>query len=243
MTRRDAHKTASRIIAAAARSGRRGLLESEADRVAAAYGIRVAESALARSGKEAVLRAKALGFPVVLKVVSKDILHKSDVGGVKAGVSSAAGVRAAYAEILGNVKRAEPEAVVEGILVQRMAPRGHEFVAGATRDPQFGPAVMFGLGGVYVELFRDVSFRLAPLTKGEALDMMGGTKASRLLAGFRGSPPLDVGAAAETLVAVGRLITDVPEIDSIDINPLFVYPRGTLAVDVRIVLRKDAKST
>ncbi|MDG6938532.1 MAG: acetate--CoA ligase family protein, partial [Nitrososphaerota archaeon] len=164
MTRRDAHKTVSRVVAAAARSGRRGLLESEADRVAAAYGIRVAESALARSGKEAVLRAKALGFPVVLKVVSKDILHKSDVGGVKAGVSSAAGVRAAYAEILGNVKRAEPEAVVEGILVQRMAPRGHEFVAGATRDPQFGPAVMFGLGGVYVELFRDVRLLVTPTT-------------------------------------------------------------------------------
>ncbi|MDG6914067.1 MAG: acetate--CoA ligase family protein [Nitrososphaerota archaeon] len=242
MTSWDPHTKASKAIASATRIGGRALLGLEADKVARAYGIRVVKSALARSEKEAAFVAKDLGFPLALKVVSSDILHKSDVGGVKQGVDSVKGVKAAYAEILSNVRRARPNATVEGVLVQRMAPEGHEFVVGATRDQQFGPAVMFGLGGVYVELFRDVSFRLAPLTKKEALDMIDETRASRLLAGFRGSPPLDAGEVAETLVAVGKLITDLPEIDSVDVNPLFVYPKGVLAVDVRMILKKAVPS-
>lgn len=242
MTRPEASGAASKVFAAAVRAGRTSLLEYEADKVARAYGIPVAKSSLARSENEAALRAKKLGFPLVLKVVSKDVLHKSDVGGVKTGIASLAEVKAAYASILSSVKRAEPGADVEGVLVQRMARKGYEFVVGATRDPQFGPAVMFGLGGIFVELFRDVSLRLAPLSRDEAIDMMKGTKASRLMAGFRGSPPLDVDAAAETLVTVGRLISDHPMIEAVDINPLFIYQRGALAVDVRIVLGNNASS-
>jgi acetate---CoA ligase (ADP-forming) subunit beta len=227
----------SSTIGRALEEGRLSLLEYEADKVAKAQGIKVAPSGVARSAREAGVLARTLGPPVVMKIVSRDILHKSDVGGVVTGIGTPGEARAAYAEMLRNVKRAKPNAKVEGVLVQRMAPKGTEFVVGGVRDPQFGPAVMFGLGGIYVELFRDVAFRLAPLTETEALAMMRETKSSKLLAGFRGSKPLDSAAAAKTIVAVGNLISEHPEVDSVDINPLFVYPKGVLAVDVRVILK------
>lgn len=228
---------ASVIIRSAIEAGQKSLLEFEAERVARQYGIRVAKSGLARSEREAGLLAKRMGFPLAMKIVSKDILHKSDIGGVRTNVGSLKEVRGAYARILKNAEAKNPRADIAGVLVQRMAPEGQEFVVGATRDPQFGPAVMFGFGGVYVELFKDVSFRLAPITNEEATDMMKETRAYKLLTGFRGSKPLDALAVAKTIVAVGRLMVEQPAVDSIDINPLFVYSRGTLAVDVRVVVR------
>lgn len=230
-------QVASAILSSAFEAGMKSLLESEADRVVRQYGIKVAASALARDKTELEPIARRLGFPVVLKIVSKDVQHKSDVGGVRTGIASLRQAREAYESILANVKRASPKADVAGILVQKMAPAGTEFVIGGTRDRQFGPAVMFGLGGIYVELFRDVSFRLAPLSEDEAFGMIMETKASRLLTGFRGSGPLDEEAAARTIVALGALMVEHPEIDSVDINPLFVYPKGVLAVDVRILLK------
>lgn len=225
------------LILSALQEGRRSLLEFEADRVAEEYGIKVAEAALAKSEGEAEAAAGRLGFPLALKVVSKDVIHKSDVGGVKVGIGSKDEARMAYAEILGNVRKAVPEAEVSGVLVQRMAPPGTEFVIGATRDPQFGPAVMFGLGGIYIELFKDVSFRLAPLTQAEAVGMIRGTKSYRLMAGYRGSKPLDMDGTARSIVAVGDLMADHPEVESVDINPIFAYPAGVMAVDVRIILK------
>lgn len=225
------------ILRAADLRGATALLENEAELLAKQYGIPVATSLLAKSAAESTKASRRLGFPLVMKIVSKDILHKSDVGGVKTNVSSASAVRQAYGEILRSAKKANPKAEIAGVLVQKMGPKGFEFVVGANRDPQFGPTVMFGLGGIYVELLKDVSFRLAPLSDKEAISMMYEIKSSALLDGFRGSKPLDVRSAARTIVAVGKLMEDHDEIDSIDINPLFVYPKGALAVDVRIILK------
>jgi acetate---CoA ligase (ADP-forming) subunit beta len=230
-------RNATSLIHAAYLRGEHALLENQAEAVAREYGIMVAKSSLAKSSSEAAKAAAKLGFPVVTKVVSKDILHKSDIGGVKTGVSSQTQVREAFKEIMTNAKRSNANAVIEGILVQKMAPKGFEFVVGGTRDPQFGPTVMFGLGGIYVELFKDVSFRLSPLSQEEALSMMKEIKSSALLSGFRGSKPLDVNSAAKTIVAVGRLLQEQSEIESIDINPLFIYPKGVVAVDVRMILK------
>jgi acetyl-CoA synthetase (ADP-forming) len=217
-------------------------LEQDAETVAKEYGITVSRSGLATTEKEALTLSKKLGFPLVMKIVSRDILHKSDIGGVKAGVKSNGEVRRAFREIIANARKANRKASISGILVQSMAQTGHEFVVGGTRDPQFGPTVMFGLGGIYVELFKDVSFRLAPLDQGEALSMMDEIKSSRLLTGFRGSKPLDKTSAAKVIMAVGDIMNDHPEIDSVDINPLFIYPKGVCAVDVRIILHSQQPS-
>lgn len=224
------------MIRSAVDAGRTALFENEAEAVASSYGIKIVESGLAKNKSEAIQFARELGYPVVMKIVSKDILHKSDVGGVRANIITSKEAGAAYTEILKNVKNAKRNAKIDGILVQKMASKGYEFVVGATRDIQFGPTVMFGLGGIYVELFKDVSFRLAPLDKREALSMMNEIKASPLLTGFRGSKPLDLDSAARTIVAVGDMMEEIPQIQSIDINPLFVYQKGVLAVDVRIIL-------
>jgi succinyl-CoA synthetase beta subunit len=230
--------TVSQIIDQALRDGRNSLLENEAERVAKLFGINVPRSFLAASENDAVEDAKRIGFPVVMKIVSADILHKSDVGGVIPSVTTPKGVRQAYAELFRHAKIANRKARIEGILVQKMVPKTFEFVVGGVRDPQFGPTVMFGLGGIYVELFKDVSFRLAPLSKSEAVSMTSEIKSAKLLDGFRGSPPLDRNSAALAIVAVGNMMSKLEQVESIDINPLLVYPKGSIAVDVRVILSK-----
>jgi acetate---CoA ligase (ADP-forming) subunit beta len=238
MVNKKVQENALAIIQTALKDGRTSLLEYEAEDIAKQYGITVAPSGLAKSEKDAGSISKKLGFPLAMKIVSQDILHKSDIGGVKTNINSPKDAKKAYSEILRNSKKAQRRARISGILVQKMAPKGPEFVVGGTRDPQFGPTVMFGLGGIYVELFKDVSFRIAPVNEDEAISMMKETKSYSLLTGFRGSKPLDVKAAARTLMAIGELMLDQSEIDSIDINPLFIYPKGTLAVDVRFILKR-----
>jgi acetate---CoA ligase (ADP-forming) subunit beta len=229
---------ATEVIRSAIKGGRLSLLENEAEEVAKEYGIKVEPSGIAHSEKESVSLARKLSFPVVMKIVSPDILHKSDIGGVKANISSIRETTKAYREIRRNAKKANSRARIEGVLVQKMALKGTEFVVGATRDPQFGPTIMFGLGGVYVELFKDVAFRLAPITEEEALGMMKEIKSYPLLTGFRGAQPLDMKESARAIIAVGRIMLDQPQIESIDINPLLIYPKGVMAVDVRIILAK-----
>ncbi|MCL4517588.1 MAG: acetate--CoA ligase family protein, partial [Thaumarchaeota archaeon] len=182
--------------------------------------------------------ARKVGFPVAMKIVSPDILHKTDVGGVKLGIKSQAEVRRAFGAIIRSGKKAAGKSGIRGVYVQKMAEKSHEFVVGGIRDSQFGPAVMFGIGGIYVELFKDVTFKLAPVSKEEALLMTREIKASPLMYGFRGAKPLDVDSAVEAIQAVGRMMTDNQQIASIDINPLLVYEKGAIAVDVRVVLRK-----
>jgi acetate---CoA ligase (ADP-forming) subunit beta len=219
--------------------GRRSLLEHEAEKLAANYGISTAKSVIANSEKEAGSFSLKIGYPVVLKIVSPDILHKTDIGGVKVGIKSQAEAKEAYHTIIKNTRRAKKDATIVGVLVQKMAPPGQEYVVGATRDPQFGPTVMFGLGGIYVELFQDVSFRFAPMSEKDSVAMILELKSAPLLTGFRGSKPLDLNATSKVIRSVGKMMVDNQSIDSIDINPLFVYTKGALATDVRVILRNQ----
>jgi len=190
---------------------------------------------LARSAGEAARIAQETGWPVALKIASPDISHKSDVGGVEVNLTTVTAVRAAYKRIVTRAKVAVPGARIEGVTVQAMARPGWEVIVGAVRDPQFGPLVMFGSGGIYVELLKDVSFRLAPVARSEALAMIEETLAGKLLSGLRGQPPADKAAVADVIVAVSNWIVSDPAIQEIDVNPLVVYAagQGAVAVDVR----------
>lgn len=194
---------------------------------------------LARSANEATRITKEIGLPVVVKIASPDISHKSDVGGVEVGLRTASAVRAAFKRVTENAKRAKPDAHIEGVTVQAMARPGREVIVGAVRDPQFGPLVMFGSGGVYVELMKDVSFRLAPVARSEAEAMIEETLAGKLLSGLRGQPPADKAAVADVIVAVSELVAADDSIAEMDINPLMVYDQGqgAVAVDVRVAHR------
>jgi acetyltransferase len=189
--------------------------------------------------------ARQIGYPVVLKIASPDILHKTDIGGVKVGLRSAEEVGDAFELMVYRAQRYVPEAHIWGCLVQEMAPSGgQEVLVGMNRDPQFGPLVTFGLGGIYVETLRDVTFRVAPFSVQEAEAMLSEIRAHALLDGVRGQPPLDKAAIVDALLRVGQLVQDFPEIAELDINPLIVYPRrqgdlpGAIAIDMRLVLDK-----
>ncbi len=225
------------IIARAKEEGRKVLLEHEAKELIGSYGISVTKISLARSEDEAVEAAKEIGFPVVLKIVSPDVIHKSDVGGVKVNLKTEEDVRRAYREIIESVREKVPNARITGILVQEFAPQGLELIIGLIRDPQFGPTVMFGLGGIFVEVYRDVSFRVAPLTEYDADSMIREIRAYKLLTGFRGMEPVDLEALRDALMKVGQIGLDVEEIAEMDLNPVIAYPRGIKVVDARIILR------
>jgi acyl-CoA synthetase (NDP forming) len=173
---------------------------------------------------------------VVMKIVSPDIIHKSDVGGVIVDVKNEKGVKDAYAKIMKNVKEYVPKAKVEGVLVEEMAPQGTETIIGCIKDPQFGPAIMFGLGGIFVEVLKDVTFRIAPITEDEAMEMISEIKAYPLLKGYRNTPPADIRSISRILLDTSKLATDHPEIKELDLNPVMVYEKGAKTVDARIIL-------
>lgn len=213
------------------------LLGSEAAEVARAYGIPAAPVALTTTPEEAVAEAEKMGYPVVLKVASPKILHKTDVGGVKVGLNSAEEVKNAFMQIMDNVNRYLPQVIVHGVEVQKMMPGGTELIVGMTRDIQFGPLIAFGLGGIYVNLLKDVSFRLAKgLTTREIKAMFQETKAYSLLRGYRGAPPADTGAVEDVVLRVARLVLDFPEITEIDMNPLIAYSDGVSVLDIKITI-------
>lgn len=232
----EEREKASLILKNLRLEGRTSLTEHESKRILKAYGIPTTREKLAMNLEAAMGLAEEIGFPLVLKVCSLDIVHKSDIGGVIVGLKTPSEVKEAYGRIIENVSKQMPQARILGVLVQEMVPQGQEVIVGATRDAQFGPVVMFGLGGVFVEALRDTSFRLAPLTKEEALEMMKETRGFRLLEGFRGSKPADLKALANVITKVGKIITELPEIAEIDINPIFVYEKGLVAVDARVIL-------
>jgi acetyltransferase len=214
------------------------LAEPEAREVIAAYGFRGPRSARAASASAASDAAERIGYPVVLKIISPQILHKSDVGGVRIGLPSREAVRDAYAEMVARAGTAQPQARIEGVLVQEQVTGGREVILGMARDPQFGPLLMFGLGGIYVEALKDVTFRIAPLAREEAEAMIREVRAFPILQGLRGEAPADLGALVRDILRLSQLVTDFPEISEIDINPLFVRPagEGTVALDARIRL-------
>jgi acetyltransferase len=180
-----------------------------------------------------------VGYPVVMKIVSPDILHKSDVGGIRLNLVDDAAVRTNFTSLMQDITAKMPQAVLEGVLIEAMAPKGQEVIVGMRRDPNFGPLMMFGLGGIYVELFGDVSFRVAPLSREDAADMIRNTRAGRLLTGFRGMPEADVEAVVDTILRLSQLAQDFPQIAEIEINPLLVLPKGkgVLALDGRVILQ------
>jgi len=204
--------------------------------------VRVAEAGLpctplglANNAANAIDVARQLGFPVALKISSSAVLHKSDVGGVRLNLESAEAVAQAYDEMMASVRAAQPDADLGDVLVSKMAAPGLEVIVGMNHDPQFGPVLLFGLGGVMVELFRDVSLRLLPLTREDALSMIREIKGHPLLAGYRGQPAVDQEALADCLLAVAELAERNPQIAEIDLNPVFAYPDGAVVVDARII--------
>jgi acetyl coenzyme A synthetase (ADP forming)-like protein len=232
---------AARAVLDAARAeGRSALTAPEGKRLTDAYGIPTPAEGLATTVDEAVALADSIGFPVAAKIVSPDILHKTDAGGVQVGLKSAAEVRGAFTAIVSNARAYEPDARIEGVQVQQMVPAGgQEVIVGAVTDPTFGKVVAFGLGGVLVEVLKDITFRLAPASRDDALSMLDGIRAAEILKGVRGGQPVDRDALADLIVRVSQLAADFPEIAEVDLNPVFASPDGVLAADVRILLADE----
>ena len=230
-------KTVKAIFYDVKKDNRLVLLGSEAAEVVAAYGIPAAPTVLATNPEEAAEQADKLGYPVVLKIASPKIMHKTDLGGVKIGLDSHEKVRNGFVEIMDNVHRYLPQVVAHGVEVQKMMPKGTELIIGMTRDVQFGPLIAFGLGGIYVNLLKDVSFRLANGLNGREIEnMLAETKAYTLLRGYRGEKPADIRAIVEIIGRVAKLVTDFPEITEMDINPVFAYNQGASALDIKITV-------
>ena len=237
----DNRAEALKIIDLARADGRDSLTEIEAKQVFAAYGLKTTRTRLAESEEQAVDLAQSIGFPVVMKIVSPDILHKSDAGGVRVNIKDVAGVREAFRTILINAKEFRPNAKIHGIAIQEMAPWGTEVILGSINDPTFGPTVMFGLGGIFVEVLKDVTFRVAPVSTSQALRMLGEIRGAPILAGVRGELPRDREALAETICAYSTMILELAdEIAESDANPVLVYAegKGLKVVDARIILKK-----
>ena len=205
---------------------RRLLTEIEASQVLEAYGFPVLKSELARNEKECLQVAKEVGYPVVMKIVSPDIIHKVDVKGVILGIESDKELIKSFGKMLADVKKLRPKAKILGVNIQMMAPPGREVIIGMKRDPQFGPILMFGLGGIYVEALKDVTFRLAPIRQLGAFHMIKAIRAYRILEGMRGDKPADTPVLAECLERLSQLVVDFEEIQELDMNPIIVYNRG-----------------
>src|SRR5246500_1921765 len=220
---------------------RTSLTAPEGKVVCDAYGIPVPKEDVAKSAADAAKIAGGMGFPVVMKIVSPDILHKTEAGGVIVGVKAAAEAEKSYETILANAKAYKADAKIEGVQVQKMLTGGTEVIVGSITDGSFGKLVAFGLGGVLVEVLKDITFRLAPATKDDALSMLDGIQAHDMLKGVRGSDPVSRDAIADIIVNVSRLITDFPEISEMDLNPVFATKSDAIAADVRIVVDFDPK--
>jgi acetyl-CoA synthetase (ADP-forming) len=229
-------KQTSKIISQAKAEGRKALLEPEAKQVCMDYGIPVTKFKVASNEIQAAEYADEIGYPVVLKIVSPDVIHKSEAGGVMINLKTPSDVKNAYNKILENVKKYNANAKIVGILVLEMAPQSTETIVGAIKDPQFGQTIMFGLGGIFVELLKDVNFRIAPITADDAKEMITQLKAYPLLKGFRNTPPADIDALIDILEKTSRLVMENPEIKELDLNPVIVYQSGAKAVDTRIIL-------
>ena len=229
---------AAEIIDQYLKQGKTRLGELEGLPVLEAYGFHVLPTRLARTGTDAVQAAESIGYPVVMKIVSEQILHKTDAGGVKVGLNQADEVQAAFAEMVARAKAYRADAQIEGVLIQQMAPSGRETILGANRYRVFGPLIMFGFGGIFVEVFKDVSFRLAPVERDEARRMVREIKGYKLLKAFRGQPDYDTLSIQKALVSLSEMVMNHPQIKELDINPLLVHPEGegVTVADCRMIL-------
>ncbi len=214
------------------------ILEHDAVQKLSQYQIPYPKHALVRSSEEAAQKVVDFKFPVVLKIVSLDAVHKSDVGGVLVNLNSVDEIKTGYETIVKNVKKHNPQAVIEGLLMVEQAPQGVEIIIGALEDPTFGATVMFGLGGIFAEVLKDVTFRIAPFTQRDAEQMIREIKGYPLLMGARGSQPCDISAVVDLLLAISRLVTENPHIKELDLNPVRVYQKGLLVLDARMMIEE-----
>ncbi len=228
--------TEREIIDRVTSEGRSVLTEIEAKELLKQAGVSVVDTKLGTSREEAISMSQQLGFPIVLKIASSDVVHKSDAGGVKLGLKTAKQVGKAYDDILTAIKKQYPEAKIEGVSVQKMARPGVEVIIGMSKDAQFGPVLMFGLGGILVEILKDVSFRIVPLAKRDAKEMVREIKGYPLLEGYRGQEPVDVANLEELILKVSDFVEHNPEVAELDLNPIFAYSDGAIAVDARVIL-------
>jgi len=218
------------------KEGRSILTEFESKKILKQAGISVVETKLAKSQKEAVSLSQKMGFPIALKIVSPDVIHKSDSGGVKLSLNNMSEVKKAYDEILKKVKKQYPDAVIHGVSVQKMVRPGTEVIVGVSKDPQFGPVIMFGLGGIFVELLKDVTFRVIPVEQRDAREMIKEVKGYPLLQGYRGKESANISALVEIILKISKLIEENPHIKELELNPIFVYRDKAVGVDARIIL-------
>lgn len=219
-----------------AKKEKRSLLETEAKELLREYGIPVPDFRLIKNVDEVSRITGEIDFPLVMKIVSPDIIHKSDAGGVKLNIQDEREARLAYQEIIFNVKKYNKEARIEGVIVYPVIPKEVEVIVGMMKDPHFGPVAMFGLGGIYVEVLKDISFRILPLAERDAQEMITEIKGYEILKGIRGEPSRDIQAIKEVLMKVSQLTLENPEIKEIDLNPIFVFEKGLQVVDARIIL-------
>jgi len=227
---------ALKIIDLARSEGRNFLFEHEAKALCSLYGLPVTNFFVAKTMEEAVAVAKKFGYPIVLKIISPQVLHKSDAGGVIIDIKDDNGVREGFDRILKNVKAKVPNAEITGILVQEMAPKSTEIIIGSTKDPTFGPTIMFGLGGIFVEILKDVSFRIAPIDRTDAEELIKEIKSYKILEGARGMPKADQETIIDILLKTSKMLMECPEIKELDLNPVLVYEKGAKIVDARIIL-------
>ncbi len=230
--------TKQQVVEKAKSEGRSLLTEIEAKELLKQAGVNVIDTKLAASSEEAISISRQFGFPVVLKIASSDIVHKSDAGGVKLGLKTSKQVGKAYDDILAAISQKHPQAMIQGVSVQKMARPGVEVIIGMSSDAQFGPVLMFGLGGIMVEILKDVSFRIVPLTRRDAREMIREIKGYPLLEGYRGQEPVDVPNLEELLLKVSSFVEQNPEVKELDLNPIFAYNDGAVAVDARVILEE-----
>ncbi len=226
-----------KIVEKISASGRKIALPDESLDIVKHFGIDVPAHVLVKSPGEAMEVSAEIGFPLVMKVASTGAIHKSEAGGVVLGIQGVEEVEENYNKIITAFKREIPDAQISGILLQKQIPEATHLIVGGLHDEQFGPVVMFGMGGVLVELFKDVSFRIAPVTKVEALEMIKEIKAYPALSGYRGSEALDIEQIVETVIIISELISNISTIKEVELNPLLVYEKNVMAVDAKVILR------
>jgi len=224
------------VIDKVRKEGRFILTEFESKKILKQIGIPVVETKLAKTQKEAVSFSQKIGFPVALKIISPDVIHKTDSGGVKLGLKNVSEVREAYHEILEAVRKQYPDAIIHGVSVQKMVRPGTEVIVGTSKDPQFGPVIMFGLGGIFVEVLKDVAFRVIPIDRRDAQEMVKEIKGYPLLQGYRGKEPANITVLVEMILKIANLIHKNPQIKELELNPIFAYKDSAVAVDARIIL-------
>jgi len=233
-------KSTQKIFDETMKTDHKVITEDVSKSILKSYGVKVPPYALAKTAKDAVKASKKIGFPLVMKIVSPQILHKTDAGGVKVGVANAKEVKKTFDTIIKNVKKYDKKAEIKGVLLEKMVPKGVEMIVGLQVDPQFGPVIMAGLGGVMTEVFKDVAWRMLPITMADAKSMIEELKSSKLFKGFRGSAPIDLNMLAKALVQIGQIgVDNASHVNSIDFNPIVVYPKSYFVVDAKIILAKE----